>query len=109
MPLDQAFTQAPAGARPSLQSSHLSRVVLVIIAKEVEEPVQSQDAHFRPERMPRRPRLPPGHAGGDDDIAQVSAFLGRPAPPPPIGGGGKRKDIGGAILAAISPVEQTDA
>ena len=109
MPFDQPGRQPAANAQPGLDAGHPPGVALVIIAKEVQQAVESQDTHFSTQRMARLRRLRTGHADPDDDVAQPALLIG-PAPPKRRRrGGGKRQDVRRAILPPELFVERANA
>lgn len=71
MSLDQALAQPAAPAEPGLQTGHATSVPLVIIAKEVQEAMQGQDAKLGPQGVARVGRLTARHPGGNHDVAQI--------------------------------------
>src|SRR5687768_11075474 len=92
--LYQSFTQPALAAQPPLDSRHPALILLVIVAKQVEQTMQCKHTQLRLQRMPGIARLSAGHSGGDDHIPQLSRLAGW-----------KRKYIGRAIFAAVSSIE----
>ena len=76
-PLDKAFAQATAASQASLDPGHAAVVLLMVVAEEVQETVEREDAHFAAQRMPGRLRLTARDAGGDHHVSEVKRLSGR--------------------------------
>ena len=67
--LDETFLQAARAAQPPLEPTHLAGVAFVIIAKEVQQTVQSKNPKFGVETVPGGGRLAPRNTKRNHDIA----------------------------------------
>ena len=109
MPLDPTGRQPAAGAQAGLDAGHPPRIALVIIAKEVQQAVKSEDSKLGAQRVPRRLGLAAGNPDPDHDIAQPAPLVG-PAPPKRRRrDGGKGQDVRGAIFPPELSVERANA
>src|SRR5712671_6947435 len=68
--LDQPLSQAALSPQPALDALHAPVVALVIVAQEVQQPVQGQDSDLGAFGVAGLARLAPRHASGDDDVAE---------------------------------------
>lgn len=98
MSLNQAFTEPAPNAEPRFDAGHPACVVLVIIAKKVQQPVQCKHAQFRLKPMSRVARLTPRHTQRNHDIADVTGIVVR-----------ERKHVRCTILVSVTPVERTNS
>ena len=98
MSLDQACPQPAPNAEPRLDAGHPACVVLVIIAKKVQQPVQCEHAQFRLQPMTRVARLTPRHAQRNHDISDVTGIVVR-----------ERKHVRCTVFASVAPVERTNS
>jgi hypothetical protein len=73
--LDQPFKEARLAAEPAFEPSHAAVIVLVIIAKKVQKPMQGEDAQLGGQGMPGFPGLAPRNSHRDHDIAQLPGFF----------------------------------
>jgi hypothetical protein len=96
--LDQPFDQAAAAAEAALEASHAAVIALVIIAEQMEQPVERKDAKLSRKGMAGFPRLTPGHAGGNHDVAEVSPLVS-----------GKRQDVGWFVFLSVLVVQGAHA
>jgi hypothetical protein len=76
MSLDEALSQPTEPPEPGLETRHPAGVPLVIITKKMEKAMEGQYPKLGLQRMTSLPRLPPGQAGGNHDVAEVTAFAG---------------------------------
>ena len=98
MSLDQAFPQPGPNAKPRLDAGHPAGVVLVIIAKKVQQPVQCKHAQFRLKPMSRVARLSARHTQRNHDISNVTGIVVR-----------ERKHVRHTVFAPVTPVERTNS
>ena len=98
MSLDQAFPQPAPNAEPRLDAGHPACVVLVIIAKKVQQPVQCKHAQFGLKPMTCGARLTPRHTQRNHDISDVTGIVAR-----------ERKHIRCTVFASVTPVEATNS
>jgi len=49
---------------------------VVIVAQQVQQPVQRQDTEFSPLGMASHPRLTSGHSARDHDVAEKTVYRG---------------------------------
>jgi hypothetical protein len=73
--LDQAFHEAAAASEAAFGASHAAVIALVIIAEQMQQAMERQDTQFGPERMTGLASLASGDAGGNHDVAEVSALI----------------------------------
>ena len=86
-PLDQPFAQAALAAQPALEPCHPAVVVLVIIAKQMQQSMQREHPQFGLQAVAGLPGLPAAQRRGDHDVAEIARLVG-----------GKRQDVGRLIL-----------
>jgi hypothetical protein len=67
--LDQAFAQTALTPKALFGAAHLTRVALVVVAEQVQQPMQSQDPELGQLRVPRFPSLSPRHSSRDYDLS----------------------------------------
>ena len=75
---------------------------MVIVAEEVEEAVEGEDPQLGGVGVSRLAGLPPGHAGGDGDVAQERVAVGHPVRRR------EREDVSGAIDPGKVAVQPPD-
>ena len=97
MSLDQAFPQSAAHVKPRLDAGHLAAVVLVIIAKKMQQSVQRQDAKFGLKPVSGVLCLTPRYPERNHDISKETRLLTW-----------KRQHIRCAILASVTTVERAN-
>ena len=68
--LDQPLAQAALAAQAALDAAHPAAVALVIVAEQVQQAVEREDAQLGQLGVARRARLTPRDAARDDDVAQ---------------------------------------
>jgi hypothetical protein len=73
--LDQAFHEPAAASEASFGASHAAVIALVIIAEQVQQAMERQDAQFGRERMTGVAGLASGDSGGNHDVTEVSALV----------------------------------
>jgi hypothetical protein len=92
--------QFELGSQHAFAASHLAVVDLVVVAGEVQQPVQNEDFDFRRERMTLLGCLAErrGHADGKvaGEAFGSQAFSG------------KRQDVGGLVLTAKTTIESAN-
>jgi hypothetical protein len=98
MSLDQAFPQSAPDPEPRLDAGHSACVVLVIIAKKVQQAVQCQHAQFRLKPVSRVARLTPRHAQPNHDISDVTGIVIR-----------EGKHVRYTVFASVTPVERANS
>jgi len=96
-PLDQAFAQATLPTQTTLDPGHPAVISLVIIAKKMQQAMQSQDPQLDLNRMPGVPGLAPRNPACNHDFAKKTGFLR-----------GKRQHVRRGVLCPISCVEPAD-
>jgi hypothetical protein len=67
-PLDETCPQAAFPSQPLLEAGHLASVALVVVAEEMEQPVQRQHSQFGQLGVSRFARLPSGDPTRDYDL-----------------------------------------
>jgi hypothetical protein len=67
--LDQSDWQAEFAAELSLAAGHLAVVAFVIVAAQMENPMQDKDFNFYAGVVPESTRILGGDFGGDGDVA----------------------------------------
>src|SRR5262245_9790493 len=77
---DQPFAETTLPPERPFYPRHPARIVLVIISKEVQQPVERENPKLGSLRMPRLTGLASGDATGDHDVAEVRIPLQRPNP-----------------------------
>jgi hypothetical protein len=97
-PLDQPFAQATLPPQTTLEAGHPAVISLVIIAKKMQQPMQSEDAQLDMQRMPGLARLTAGNSTGNHDFAEKPGLLSR-----------EGQHVSSNVFAAISAVELADA
>ena len=97
--------QSALRPQAALQPRHPPAVgtVVVIVTDQVKQPVQRQHLEFLRVRMPRLARLPPGNAGGDDDVAQMRGVRRV------VRMRGETEHVGWHVLAPELPIERLNA
>ena len=98
MSLDQAFPQPGPNAEPRLDAGHPACVVVVIIAKKVQQPVQCKHAQFRLKPMTCVARQTPRPTQRNHDISDVTGNVVR-----------ERKHVRCMVFASVTPVEPTNS
>ena len=76
-PLDQTFAQATLPTQTTFDPGHPAVISLVIIAKKVQQAVQSQDPQLDLNRMAGQPGLAARNPARNHDFAQKTGLLGR--------------------------------
>ena len=76
-PLDQAFAQATLPAQTTLDPGHAAVIPLVIIAKKMQQAVQSEHPQLDLDRVARLPGLAARNSAGDHDFAEKTRLLSR--------------------------------
>jgi len=62
--------EAAFAAQPALQAAHPAVVARVIVAKQMQQTMESEDPQFRLLGVPGLQGLAPGHASRDHDLTQ---------------------------------------
>jgi len=75
-PLDQTFAQATLPTQTTLDPGHPAVISLVIIAKKVQQAVQSQNPQLDLDRMACLPGLAARNPARNDDFAQKTGLIG---------------------------------
>jgi hypothetical protein len=98
--VDEAAGEFELGAEGGFASGHLSVIDFMVLAGEVEETVEEEDADFGVERVAVGDGLAGGGVKRDGEVAGVLVcdFRGR----------GEAEDVGGFVLAAIGAVEGSE-
>jgi len=73
---DQALTQPALSAQPFFDAAHASAVALVVVAEEMQEPVQREDAQLGGLAVARVACLALRHAAGDYDVSEKTLHHG---------------------------------
>jgi hypothetical protein len=76
-PLDQTFAQATLSPQTTLNPGHAAVIVLVIIAKKVQQAVQGQHPQFDLDRVASLPGLTPRNSARYHDFPEETGLLGR--------------------------------
>ena len=93
-PLDEPALEAQA----PFEASHPAVIVLVIIAKKVQQAMQRQHSKLDRDGMPGLPRLTARNSCRNHDIAEFPWLVG-----------GKGQDVGSHVLASVSLIERAHA
>ncbi len=91
---DQTFAQAAPDSQSPLEASHRAVIALVIIAKEMQQAVQGQDAELRAEAVAGGSRLALRNTMRNHDIAELTRLIGR-----------ERQDVRRSILPPVSAIQ----
>jgi len=76
-PFDQAFAQATLPAQTTLDPGHPAAIPLVIIAKKVQQAMQSQHPKLNLNRVAGVPGLAARNSAGNHDFAEKTGLLSR--------------------------------
>ncbi|HEY3042952.1 MAG TPA: hypothetical protein VGJ39_02955 [Vicinamibacterales bacterium] len=67
-PLDEAFAQTSFTPKTLLGAPHLATVVFVVVAEQMQQPMQGQDPELGELGVAGFPGLTPRHSPRDDDL-----------------------------------------
>jgi hypothetical protein len=97
-PFNQPLDEPALAAQAPFQASHPAIIVLVIIAKKMQQAMQSQDPELDRARVPRLPGLAAGKSFSNHDIAKIARLAS-----------GKREHVRYPVLAAVTAIQRADA